>query len=53
MVSFNGGLCWLNQTGEEFDSDLGDGLLVGHSDTVVKGLAASDAILLAVHNEAT
>lgn len=43
----------LDERREERSSDLGDGLLVGHLDAIVEGLGAGDAVLLAVHDEAT
>ena len=37
---------------EECGSDLGDGLLVAHVDSVVEGARADNAVLSAVHHEA-
>lgn len=46
-------LLGLYEGGEELDSDLGNGLLVGHRNSLVESLRARDAVFLAVHHEAT
>lgn len=55
-MTFVGGgldLLGLDEGGEELNSDLRNGLLVGHCNAIIKGLGAGNAVLLAVHDEAT